>query len=134
VPQDAEQRGHEVHTVRRGDDDPLFRTHLVSRQQVRDLRRALRNLRVRERPRIRADGDPIAAPFGDSSVDQVRREVQTSRYRHARPELVEGRAERLRFHRYILSETLILRQAQDERRVEGLTTSGFGTRTLTALD
>src|SRR5688572_33423025 len=28
------------------------------------------------------------------------------------------------FDKYILSEALILRQAQDERRVEGLTTSG----------
>src|SRR6185436_9390484 len=41
---------------------------------------------------------------------------------HARPEPVEGRAGSW-FDKYILSEALILRQAQDERRVEGLTTS-----------
>ena len=42
-----------------------------------------------------------------------------NRYIRARGELVEPRAKGSSFDRPVLSETLIRRQAQDERRVEG---------------
>src|SRR5262245_21768587 len=54
-------------------------------------------------------GSPVAAQQGTESP--------------ARPEPVEGRAAGSWSNGKILSEALILRQAQDERRVEGLTTS-----------
>src|SRR5712691_396949 len=59
------------------------------------------------------------------SADLVRANNQ---YTHARGELVEPRARRSSFDRPVLRETLILRQAQDERRVEGLRTSGVVNR------